>query len=545
MKTKHLKWGRVIASFLVLAPLLLAQQPKRPVTNADVIRMLHDNIPEPTILDSIRNRPGAFDLSDAGRTTLFAAGGRSRVSEMTRIWDAMTAKARNGQGRESATDLSTRPNPPKETLLTRGEQKTLLGSQAGSASGDVGKRPDDSNSQANPPRGKTIDPALQTKLGPVKAGATVKNPGVARVNAALIGVLEKQRSAADLEVAQMKLSFRPAMQAGLSGGSSQLMSATAGGGTSAVGASTPSATLNNTVTGRPGDISPKITHVPYVNTIALTCANDPTFRILNVSGSASAATFTPIDQYNLYTITGCSFGNPGAADKVYIYGAGTFHGNFAINFWSDNSIVVALDESITGYPDLSNISLVVQRNDGFQTQKQGFKFYAARQKVPLTTIPSSWVKLVTYENESKFLTPQYSSPPPSLPGPGPTAGSSYVSRSYNGEKFFPEVEPNESDYYDFSHLTPGWTTDSFQVSTYPQNCPFVVTYKEDFGAWNWDWDQKNPNNIRVWPSVTTCSGFLPPFPLPNYQNWSGSYYALRVWVIGPRGLDPWTGKPSS
>lgn len=543
MKTKQLKWGTVIACFLVLAPLLLAQQPKGPLTNADVIRMLHDNVSEPAILESIRSRPGAFDLSNAGRAKLFAAGGRSRVSEMNRIWDAMTAKASNGQGRESANELSPRPNAPKESLLTGGEQNTLLGPQAGSAAMNGGKRADDLNSQANPPRGKMIDPALQMKLGPGKAGAIVKNPGSARLNAAIIAVLEKQRSAADVEVAQMKLSLRPAMQAGLSGGSSQLMSAAAGGGITAVGGSTPSATLNNTGTGRPGNISSNITHAPQMNTIALTCSNDPTFRILTVSGNAGQATLTPIDQYNLYTITGCSFGNPGAVDKVYIYGAGTFHGNFKINFWSDNSIVIALDESITGYPDLSNISLVVQRSDGQQVQRGGFNFYAARQIVPLTTIPPSSVKLVTYSHNSKTLTPQYSSPPP--PIPGPAAGSSYVSRTYAGEKFFPELQPNASDYYDFSQLAPGWTTDSFQVSTYPQNCPYVITYKQDFGIWNWDWDPKNPSDIRVWPSVTTCSGFIPPFPLPNYQNWSGSYYALRVWVIGPRGLDPWTGKPSS
>ena len=81
------------------------------------------------------------------------------------------------------------------------------------------------------------------------------------------------------------------------------------------------------------------------------------------------------------------------------------------------------------------------------------------------------------------------------------------------------------------------------MTTYDQNCPLAVTYKHDFGTWSWDWDKGNPNNIRVWLSDTTCSGLSPPTPWVNYQNWTGSYYALKVWVIGPRGIDPLTGQP--
>jgi hypothetical protein len=380
------------------------------------------------------------------------------------------------------------------------------------------------------------------KLGPPKTGALVKNPRAAQINSSIIALLKKQRSAADIETSQMKLSLRPAVQAGPAGGS-QLMSATGGASSSLPGTTGRSAATGASGVGTgksaPGNIPASISHLSPFNSAALICGNDPTLRILTVSGSLGSATFTPIDQYNLYTITGCSFGNPGSNNKVYIYGTGSFQGNFAIKFWSNNSIAVALDESITGYPDLSNINLVVQRNDGQQTQKSGFNFYAFRQAVPLSTMPSSWANLVTLTSGFKQLPPQYSSPPSSAPGPGPSAGTSYVNRFYNGKQFDPT---GKSDYYDFSKLATGWTTDSFQVTTYDQNCPYVVTYKHDFGTWSWDWDKGYPNNIRVWPSVTTCSGFLPPFPLPNYQNWSGSHYALRVWVIGPRGIDPMTGQ---
>ncbi|HKI24875.1 MAG TPA: hypothetical protein VKA07_01040 [Candidatus Sulfotelmatobacter sp.] len=279
------------------------------------------------------------------------------------------------------------------------------------------------------------------------------------------------------------------------------------------------------------------------NSTALVCTNNPQFRILTVSGSQSTVTFTPIDQYNLYTITGCSFGNPDSKDKVYLYGANNLNVDFLIQFWSDNSIAVCLNPGLAGLPDLNKLTLVVQRGDGQQAQKGGFSFYAARQTVQLSAIPSSWVTLAalgsgsTYGN--KTMDAQYSSPPTSSPGPG--AGTAYVSRSFNGAKFDPTGQ--NPDFYNFTHLAPGFTTDSMQLITYPQNCPYVVTYKQDFGTWHAYWGTDNPNNIYIFLSDTTCSGVLPPTPWINYQNSTGSYYALKVWVNGPLGIDPITGQP--
>jgi hypothetical protein len=474
--------------------------PPRQLSNADVIQMVKAGVPQSAIVTSIQSTPTQFDLSPTGLASLRRAG----VNQA--ILGAMQASGGTATGSgASSTGVA-------------GAGNAATGTQA------------------------AIDPSLM-KLGPPTTSAQVKNPRAGQINAAIIAVLKKQRNAADLEVSQMKLSLRPVAQAGPTGGS-QLMSATAGSGSSQTGTTRSGATgaLSGTGTGKSasGNIPASISHLSPFNSTALICANDPTFRIINVSGSAGPATFTLIDQYNLYTITGCSFGNPGSNDKVYIYGTGSFQGNFAIKFWSNNSIVVTLDESITGYPDLSNINLVVQRNDGQQAQKTGFNFYAFRQAVPLSTMPSSWAKLVTLTSGFKQLPPQYSSPPSSAPGPGPSAGTSYVNRFYNGKQFDPT---GKSDYYDFSQLAPGWTTDSFQVTTYDLNCPYVVTYKRDFGTWRWDWDKGNPNNIRVWLSDTTCSGVFPPAPWMNYQNRTGSYYALKVWVIGPRGIDPLTGQP--
>jgi hypothetical protein len=112
-----------------------------------------------------------------------------------------------------------------------------------------------------------------------------------------------------------------------------------------------------------------------------------------------------------------------------------------------------------------------------------------------------------------------------------------VSRFFNGQKFDPT---GQYDVYDFGQLAPGWTTDSFQLNTYDQYCPYVITYRHTFGTFKGIWDSRG--NIVVWLSDTTCSGFNPlsPFLTYNYQNWTGSYYALQVWVNGPRGTDPFT-----
>ncbi|MGH9780400.1 MAG: hypothetical protein ACRD33_01155 [Candidatus Acidiferrales bacterium] len=448
-----------------------------------------------------------------------------------------------------------------------------------------------------------------------KAISIKKNPRAAQADADIPGLLQKQRQAAEFEAAQMKVAARGQGQAGMLGGTSQPMAANGNRATlptrvattgaqsptnkaavapsakiqkaPTVATTEPSQTLNapgnasgtllrkssgaqsannngssgnsNTGAGSPANkysSMASISYLPNSNATVLLCAQDPTMRILHVSGSSSPATFTPIDEYNLYTITGCSFGNQAPTndasptDWVHIYGGtGSFYGKFAIKFWSDNEIEVSLDESLSGFPDLNNLNLVVKRADGRQTQKGGFKFYAARQTVPLTTIPQSWVKLAPFPTDWSIA---YSTPPasgfvypkPAIPAPGASAGSAYLSRSSDGHKF--DIDLPYYDYYDFSRLAPGWTTDSFEVDPFEANCPagagWTLTYKQSFGAWSGQWDG---NNIRVGLSDTSCSGFIAPAPfIGNYQNWTGSYYALTVWVTGPRGIDPLTDQPT-
>jgi hypothetical protein len=493
------------------------------VTNADVIKMVKAGLPESVIISSFQSGGKKFDFSPAGCRTLSAA----HLSE--NLWNAMgdgsvrpCTIADNASPNTSGSNVELNPQPwPPRT--------------AGATPSTTAGTTENGGKRVEP-----LDPKFAVKLGAAKTGTEVKNPRIAERTNKTLTALQKQRSAADVEAGQMKLSLRAPVPSGMLTGPSQTMSAGTGGAVSPTAQAPSALAMNNGVvagSGGTGKISPAITHVPNVNTTVLTCANDPTFRVLHVSGNSYPATFTPIDQYNLYTIVGCSFGDPSPNNKVYIYGTGSFQGNFNIKFWSENSIALSLDPAISGYPDLDNLTLVIQRSDGQQAQKGGFKFYAARATVPLNTIPSSWVTLASLAYRFKTMSAQYSSPPSSDPGPGSSGGAAYVSRFFNGQKFDPT---GQYDVYKFGQLAPGWTTDSFQLNTYDQYCPYVVTYRQTFGTFKGMWDSRG--NIVVWLSDTTCSGFnaASPFLTYNYQNWTGSYYALQVWVNGPRGTDPFT-----
>lgn len=470
--------------------------------------------------------------------------------------DMSGASTGTNTGAKTADDLNPQPYPPKGTSTANN------GTTSGSASA----------------QSREAEKQLRAQLAkapvPAKVIRIAAKTGAASAHATMLAVLEKQRQVANIESAQMKLGIRPQTQSVVLSQQSQLMSATGGGSAggmapqasvsqsaSPVQGSSNSGSGNGGTGASTGKISSSMASLSYARTLIIECANDPTMRIVSVSGSSYPATFTPIDQYNLYTIRGCSFGeqaptsDQSPTDWVHVYGGtGSFYGKFAIRFWSDNEIDVSLDESISGFPDLDNLNLVVKRADGKQTQKGGFKFYAARQTVLLQTIPQSWAKLYHFPDtwSSNYSSPPASGflyPKPAISAPGPSAGSAYVSRSADGQRF--DITLPIYDYYDFSHLAPGWTTDSFEIDPYEASCPadsgWTVTYKQSFGTWTGDWDG---NNVRVGLSDTSCSGFwapcvAAPWTCQNYQNWSGSYYALKMWVTGPRGTDPLTDNPTN
>lgn len=402
--------------------------------------------------------------------------------------------------------------------------------------------------------------------------AEVPNPAAIQIETSMLAALASQKQAVDSEVmSRMKLAIRPATVPA-SGGSqtmaspgAPLMGSTGASRTpttttpksavpalpsSATGAASSGSNMAGGGTINPslaGSANSKLGSLPAnaAGNLALTCSTNPTMRILSVAGTPAPAVFTPIAAYNLYTISGCSFGNPGPDAKAYIYKGGTFRESFQIQEWHDNWLKLSLDSKISGMLDQDDVTLVIQRADGTQASKTGFRFRAVRSLVPLALIPSRWVHLVTWSKDQKTFSPEYSSP---AIIDGKAAGpSAYVSRYVDGEKFDPGAQPPDQQYdsYDLSGLAAGWVGKSAQLRTFPMTCgtkyqPIVKTYEQYFGAWRTEWSE---NVLRVYLADESCSGFDAAFPLVNYQNLTGSYYQVTVVAYGPRCTDPLTGKP--
>lgn len=293
----------------------------------------------------------------------------------------------------------------------------------------------------------------------------------------------------------------------------------------------------------------RIGYLPSANATVLICAQNPAMRILNVSGSSSPATFTPVGQYNFYTITGCSFGNVGPNAKVYIYKGATFHEEFQIQEWNDNWIKLNLDPNLSGLLDQDSLTLVVQRADGQQATQTGFKFYAARERRLLNQIPSSDFSLYGLNTvDTSKWSQSYASPV----GPadsyrfgGMTAGVAiseglpYIQGNFDTQ----DMPSAGTDIYDLSHLQPGFTPTEADISWYDMGCSNYGGTVVTSGSWGGEFNGsqlwinfpgencKNVSNCNLWGCTDY---FINPL-----------IYGLDVWVEGPRGVDPWTGQPTT
>jgi hypothetical protein len=118
--------------------------------------------------------------------------------------------------------------------------------------------------------------------------------------------------------------------------------------------------------------------------------------VATVNRAKTGVIFTTDQSTNLYTITGCGFGNtPG---KLYLEGGqGAFpaHGGklgFVVRTWSDRGIVAMLEPSISGELDQDNVTLVVETATAARGRIQSgpHKFIAARgQPILIPALPKS------------------------------------------------------------------------------------------------------------------------------------------------------------
>ena len=458
----------------------------RSLSNADVIRMVKGGVPESTVLTSIQSSPSKFDLSPDALVALHRAG----VSQ--KVMDAMMAHA----------------------AVRRA--------------------------------------AVPRKAVPAKARAVVKNPRAAQADVAIVAVLQKQKQAAELEASQMvRTGVRPAA---LQGTPSKPMSATSGNRAQApMPAPAQKVATAGTIspgkaTASSGSPLASFGQAPELLNSALPCVHDATMTIVKVSGDFYPATFTPDKNYNFYTITGCSFGDQGSNSKVYIYYKDTFHQDFIIQEWHENGIKLNLNPSLTGLLDQDNLTLVVQRNDGKQATKNGFKFYAARDTTPLSHIPQSAFSLNRFTpTDTSHLQLDYSSPSSPATYPylnGYTAAVGWLCTNCSaktGSNFGVYAQPGE-DVYQFKNLQPGFVPENAGLDSADIDCGGRPVHKEGNFDLKWVADDLHVQ----WQGQTCmdqgCGGAL---PQPDCFDSNGTAYGVNVWVTGPRGVDPWTGQPAT
>jgi hypothetical protein len=373
--------------------------------------------------------------------------------------------------------------------------------------------------------------AAPIELGPLQAGPQVTTAATG-TETAIIAVLQRQRQNADVEAAQMKLGIHPP---------AKTTPATTDRSTSNAVA------LNKTT---PGTIGPEKTMsskdniatqtVSQFSGAAMVCANDPTMRILTVSGEASPATFTSDDKYNFYTISGCSFGDPGPNSKVYIYYQNAFFQTFQVDEWNDNGIKLSLKPNLTGLMDQDGLTLVVQRADGKQATKGGYKFYAARETKTLSLFPRDQFSLWQFTpNDTSHLAPQYHSP---SQFPKYAAEVSWQCSNCSAKKgawnnVF--MQGNE-DVWQLKNLKPGFVVLSYGMAHRDLQCAkmgYQLHAEGSFGM------KMEGNELHAqWQGQTCVAEGCGAAFQPDCFAVSGSDYLIDLTVSGPRGVDPWTGK---
>lgn len=236
--------------------------------------------------------------------------------------------------------------------------------------------------------------------------------------------------------------------------------------------------------------------------------------IASISGQRRAV-FSPDPQYNPYTIRGCNLGTGGQ-----LHLAGPFHAsqiNMNVIYWGNDAIVASVDPNVSGELDENGVHLVVSPAGEPTVDVPGNSFYAVRATTTLASIPQDWVQLAQVKDATGAAVGlQYSTNP---------GGGAMVSRA-SGNRF-----SGGQDYYDFSHLKPGFVAANYGYSYLLQDCSSdiwgqSVTLYND-GSFNFSWDG---TNIQVVLGAQTCH-------IGGVDS-ATSFYTLTVDVSGPRGVDP-------
>jgi hypothetical protein len=500
MRKEFMKLGLVIvfSSSVVFTPhAALAAAPAQagapltatgqtPLTGANIIAMVRGRVPEWAIIAAIRSGPVNFNLSPMGLAALRQAG----VSE--EIINAM-------EQRQQAMLPAVQRTLPAV-------QRTL----AGAPTGGVARAPLRAGPVPGKPSGKLTPQQLSALLAKVHSGAgklspVVTNPAATQANAPILALLRQQKLTAMVQRSQ---SPPPAAHPAAPAFGRAYMARPAVRAAALPAPSSRSSITNNLAA--------------MQGNIVASCAAFNTPIIQAVSGqSGSTAVFTQDPNFNPFTIKGCNFGNVKGQAQLN-YSNGRKLTDLTVDTWTDNLITVEVPPSLTDVLDQASVTLVLFPASGPQVSRPGFRFYAMRRRVRLTSIPPYVVSFAPIIDDSGVpVQARYSSP--------------YQGESGGVDRFNIVRFPGGTDVFHFAKLKPGFVLERFQVEMLSDAVcgsfgPTTTTWYTD-GSWGW---QMVGNTIRVTWQESHCHDAYA-------GDESDASYGLNVWVVGP-ALSP-TGSP--
>jgi hypothetical protein len=280
--------------------------------------------------------------------------------------------------------------------------------------------------------------------------------------------------------------------------------------------------------------------------------------------------FSPLSSLNPYRIGGCGFGDkPG---QVWLTGVRNAHAmpvtaggnasqkfsyvgqhpgwmklNVYQNHWSNWSIDVNVDPNTSGYLHTENVTLLVITADGHQYTATGCVFNPVFVEQRLTSIPQNL--LVSLMGASSITTISQYAGAASLAQVSDAAGhrvTSYIFSPSNGSLVLPGHTlavvrddntapfPGGTDTFDFIGRL--WIThvDLFHSSLSPQACQSLLPPQAKYttsGNWLFTWAGSPVKFTISWQEQSCTTG-------PSTG--SASIYALDLYVLTARGVDPWT-----
>jgi hypothetical protein len=555
--------------------------PKQALTNSDVVAMLKGRLTESVIISALQSSPHKFDFSPTSCHELQHAHITANILNAMGDGSVRPCAEITGTGGVNGSGVTGSATPNGDGGLNAGTRQgiTDITNRGAANSTAVSGTPNPTSPSSQAPNAAK---PTRTVLKPVKLpvpssfGKTT-NPRLAQQNGAIIAVLEQQRQATQQESAAITGNLRSSAAA--ASARTTAVSANLQGNLSAQGL-VPQQTQS-----AQGNLNSKIALAPAFNATVLTCTNDPTPRVLHVSGGQGPSVFTPEAKYNQYTIVGCSFGQ--SQGTARIFGVNGFSANLNIDFWSENGITAHLDPWLAGVLDQNNVTLIVVPVGQPQIQKQGFRFYAARG-MPSPDGSDQEVQ-VAYDSMPQPRVQLYGAPPvaagwnqvpsngtaqfPSFSFQG-TSVASWIFRYAYGHRddsypvkvpcyvndiasnpdqgcggYFGAIgfAPGATDTWDFSKLVAGFSVSSYELFYENTDASSLCGAWDDGGknsglAGSWNSNLTSQNQIVVsWP-VYWCTDWEA-MPFANRTNKQvQSSYGVAVWVLGPRCTDPWTGQ---